>query len=480
MKPLVSAVVVCVVALFARANGLTFSTDPTSDVLSTVSTSFLSVALDTGLIASADFSNPTFSKLVKLLAPMHFRIGGTAADVLSFVDDSDLDTTSKVGDDLVLTASSWLKLAEFAKNSEVTILFDLNSLLRNEDGSWNQENAEQLIKFSREHDIELDWELGNEPDLYQALYSREVSAYQLAVDYHNLRALLDQYQYDSSLLVGPSMFDVGSSDSTTSYLWNFVYEASSSISAVTWHQYYFNGRDATEELFLNPETFDYLKQRTEVVNDIVGASKRVWLGETSSCYNQGAPGMSDRVLASFLWLDKLGLGAQLGLDVIVRQTIWGYNYPLLDSDYNPNPDWWISALYKKFVGPKVLSIENDGGDSLPVRLYAHCAKPDDQWGDNAVVVFGINLANSTQKFSLSGFSPEVKTDGNLGFLFELTAETDLYSQSFRLNGGLLSLTEDLELPDLGVRIIDMEKIYTMAAHSLAFWLLPNSRVQACK
>lgn len=113
--------------------------------------------------------------------------------------------------------------------------------------------------------------------------------------------------------------------------------------------------------------------------------------------------MTDRVLASFLWLDKLGLGAQLGLDVIVRQTIWGYNYPLLNVDYNPNPvsvliisiepkiifyriqDWWISVLYKLLVGTKVLSITHDGEDSRPVRLYAHCAKSGYQWGDHAVV-----------------------------------------------------------------------------------------------
>lgn len=68
----------------------------------------------------------------------------------------------------------------------------------------------------------------------------------------------------------------------------------------------------------------------------------ICLGETSSCYNQGAPGFTDRFIATFLWLDKLGLGAKLGLDVIVRQTIWGYNYPLLSESYLPNP---VSSFY---------------------------------------------------------------------------------------------------------------------------------------
>lgn len=47
--------------------------------------------------------------------------------------------------------------------------------------------------------------------------------------------------------------------------------------------------------------------------------------------------MSDRYIATFLWLDKLGLGATLGMDVIIRQTIFDSNYGLLDENYIPNP-----------------------------------------------------------------------------------------------------------------------------------------------
>jgi len=37
------------------------------------------------------------------------------------------------------------------------------------------------------------------------------------------------------------------------------------------------------------------------------------------------------------WLDKLGLSAQRGIGVVMRQTLYGYNYALLDIDMNPNP-----------------------------------------------------------------------------------------------------------------------------------------------
>lgn len=58
-------------------------------------------------------------------------------------------------------ASDYLKLHQFTQNAGVRLIFDLNSLLRNEDGSWNSDNAEEMIKFSSDNQLELDWELGN-------------------------------------------------------------------------------------------------------------------------------------------------------------------------------------------------------------------------------------------------------------------------------------------------------------------------------
>lgn len=72
--------------------------------------------------------------------------------------------------------------------------------------------------------------------MYHALFDTSVTAQQLSEDYTNLRSLLDQYGYNSSYLVGPSMFDVGSSTDTKNYLSNFLSGVGSAIDAVTWHQ----------------------------------------------------------------------------------------------------------------------------------------------------------------------------------------------------------------------------------------------------
>jgi heparanase 1 len=60
-------------------------------------------------------------------------------------------------------------------------------------------------------------------------------------------------------------------------------------------------------------------------------------GETGSAYGGGAPRLSDRYVAGFLWLDKLGMAARLGVDIVVRQSLSGANYGLLDPEMEPMP-----------------------------------------------------------------------------------------------------------------------------------------------
>lgn len=114
---------------------------------------------------------------------MYFRVGGTAADTVLFEDNSLGTFRSTIGDVIIdckcytnmflfkhgilleinnfVAASLLLEIAEFTKKSGVQVLLDLNSLLRNSDGSWDSTNAEQLIQFASENKLEFNFELGN-------------------------------------------------------------------------------------------------------------------------------------------------------------------------------------------------------------------------------------------------------------------------------------------------------------------------------
>lgn len=50
---------------------------------------------------------------------------------------------------------------KFAQQTNMEPVFGLNSLNRFHNGSWDHTNAEALIKFSDDHGIRLNWELGN-------------------------------------------------------------------------------------------------------------------------------------------------------------------------------------------------------------------------------------------------------------------------------------------------------------------------------
>lgn len=68
---------------------------------------------------------------------------------------------------IFVTGDEWLMLNKLAADSGFTILFDLNCLTRNDDGSWNTNNSEELIQFSDRHNLNVIWELGNGKHLYK-------------------------------------------------------------------------------------------------------------------------------------------------------------------------------------------------------------------------------------------------------------------------------------------------------------------------
>lgn len=202
-------------------------------------------------------------------------------------------------------------------------------------------------------------------------------------------------------------------------------------------RYYFGATTATAPNFVDPQVFNLLQDQISTVKDIVASmglnSKPIWLGnylqhpknliliisvigETSSAYGGGAPDYSNKFISTFIWLDKLGLAAQNGLEVVIRQSFYNGYYALLYKDYTPAPDYWISILHKMLVGPEVVGCFMKTSEEI--RLYCQCAKDK----ASTVVVFGMNLKDSVGRVRLQGVNKNKKV-----YAYVVTTEYSLLS-----------------------------------------------------
>uniref|UniRef100_A0A914CX53 Uncharacterized protein n=1 Tax=Acrobeloides nanus TaxID=290746 RepID=A0A914CX53_9BILA len=94
-----------------------------------------------------------------------------------------------------------------------------------------------------------------------------------------------------------------------------------------------------------------------------------WNSETAIDWCSCAKGYSDTFLAGFLWLDKLGLSALYGMEMVLRQCLYGAYFGILNHENKPRNDYWLSFLYKKLVGTQVYGVSFNLVEPK-LRLYA--------------------------------------------------------------------------------------------------------------
>ncbi|KOB78224.1 Heparanase-like protein [Operophtera brumata] len=461
---------------------------------------FLSIGIDASEIQDdkVDFTNRRMRDLAAALSPARLRLGGTLSDRLIFSkDDTQIscekpcpkETHSKhcsylkkvckhkVLPFFVMTGTKWSSINEFCNATNLSLLFTLNVLLRDEHG-WNEHNAKELLEYSKHKQFDADWQLGNEPNSFHHVFNETISPKTLAHDFEKLRKLLNHSGYKRSLLVGP---DTTRPQSTRpeclTYMEDFLGNASHFISARSWHQYYLNSRTATLDDFWNPDTLDLLKGQIESMRNHTAKYKQIpmWLTETSSSYGGGAPGLSNSFAGSPLWIDKLGLTSKHNITTVVRQSFIGKYYSLISEDLEPLPDWWISILYKKLVGNKVLNVKCKC--TRFQRMYAHCANRHYTNDTSAVTVYAINLEMKMVRFSLNGTALHGE-DLDIDEFIISAPSNNRKSKTVLLNGW--PLYYEFPLPDLQPRHHRYGTYISMPPYSIAFWVIKNTSIKVCK
>ncbi|KAF1495964.1 Heparanase, partial [Eudyptula minor novaehollandiae] len=492
-----------------------------------VSPAFLSLTLDASLARDPRYvallSNPKLRALATALSPGFLRFGGTETDFLIFDPNKDSTSEEKIlwelqaqqeacgsrpafaaveklllaqwpsQEKLILAEHNWKKhknttitrntldiLYSFANCSGFHLIFGLNALLRKDGLQWDSSNAQALLDYCTSQRYNISWELGNEPNSFRKKSGIYIDGFQLGQDFIHLRQLLSNYTlYRHAKLYGP---DVGQPRKhTQKLLRSFLKSGGKVIDSVTWHHYYVNGRSATREDFLSPEVLDTFVTAVHEVLEIVGGTvpnKKVWLGETSSAYGGGAPRLSNTYVAGFMWLDKLGLSARQGIDVVMRQVFFGAGtYHLVDANFEPLPDYWLSLLYKKLVGTKVLQVSLVGADERKLRVYLHCTNtlhPKYREGD--VTLFALNLYNVTQHLQLPNYLSSKHVDQ---YLLLPHGKENILSRSIELNGRVLRMVDDKMLPELIEKPLGPGSVLGLPAFSYGFYVIKNAKAIAC-
>uniref|UniRef100_A0A3P8UGV3 Heparanase n=1 Tax=Cynoglossus semilaevis TaxID=244447 RepID=A0A3P8UGV3_CYNSE len=471
-----------------------------SAVIHRVEPRFLSVTIDASLASEEKFMSLLRSSklrfLAKALSPAFLRFGGTSQDFMVFTHQTSnqleifkyFSPSDHVSCDQ-LELPEWLErrlkralskqqmilmkedvrrkyrrvkfteytvdvLHAFANCSGLDLIFGLNALLRNSDNTWNGSNARSLLRYCESRRYHMSWELGNEPNSYKKKAGLRVDGFQLGRDFTKLREMMSQSEfYHNSQLYGP---DVGQPrDHRVDILQGFLRSGADAVDACTWHHYYVNGRDTSLQDFIDPEILDTLAVKTkEVLQKVKKASpgKSVWLGETSSAYGGGAPGLSDTFVAGFI-------------------------YHLVDNNLDPLPDYWLSLLYKRLVGPEVLNISAWSASGQRVRLYLHCSNTN-SYRNGAVTLMSLNLSRKTARISVPTLVSSSTVDAFV-LQSDRPGEEGLYSRSVTLNGVVLKMVDDQTLPDLTGSGLPPADHLQLPAFSLAFFVFKDAQATAC-
>jgi heparanase 1 len=362
-----------------------------------------------------------------------------------------------------MTRRQWDALHAFARRNGLDVVFTLNvgPGVRNGDGSWNPDNAEQLMAYNAERDYPVAvWELGNELNIFWFVHGldAQVSARQYHQDLRVARGLARRYSPGSRFAAqGSAVWPVLGEPLGLFFglMPQYLKRSGEFLDLVSWHYYPQQSRRgpvasrrAYPSRLLDPDNLDeaaHWAEKLSAWRDRYVPGTEIWLGETGNAQFGGEPGLSDVYLGGLWWLDQLGLLARTGHSVVVRQTLSGMNYGMIeDETLDPRPDYWNSVLWKRLMGVNVYeaTISATGSDAQlaeKVRVYAH-STPGAAAG--SATILAINLDHERDvSLTFPAF------EGRTWAVFALNSP-DLFGTNLLLNGTELTIADDQALPPI--------------------------------
>jgi heparanase 1 len=323
-----------------------------------------------------DLESTKFRRLVSYLAPSRMRIGGTDADAAYYCPEEGecelppqyrnafRDTENERPGSL--THEEIRRAANFAEAVGSRVMFCVNAGPGPRDlqtGQWTPDNARELIRYVKSlpngHVFDI-WELGNEVNIRWFHFNLPIRLTPdfYASDLATFRGLVND-EAPGSLVASPGCFIM-----PFAWLgdWNFTRNllriARDRIDIVTWHLYATQSercadfqspaRASKETLFDESIVADHRNFARYVAE--VAAGLPVMNGESASSQCGGQAGVSDTLLDALWFADWIGIMAQEGSRAIVRQSIVGGDYGLLDPHtFDPRPSFLAYVMFRRTV-----------------------------------------------------------------------------------------------------------------------------------
>lgn len=339
-----------------------------------------------------DWSDPRLNRLTAALAPAYLRIGGSEADKTYYDLNSDAQRVEEAppGYHSVMTRRQWDDLNRFAAARGLRLVFCLNNgpSARDAEGRWRPDNARELLEYSAQQGYRVSvWEMGNELNLFWYVYgpAKMVPPEIYARDLEVGRALVKEF-YPRSGFAGQSAAFWPVLGEPLQFFFAFQEDylrtAGDRTDIVGWHYYPqqsrrgpIASRRAAPARLLDPDNLNETRHWAEYVaklRDEYAPERPLWLGEVGNAQFGGEPGVSSVYIGSLWWLDQLGQMALTGHEVVVRQTLTGMDYGMIDyPSMKPRPDYWVSLLWKKLMTGSVFPVALQGEDTEKLRAYWH-------------------------------------------------------------------------------------------------------------
>ncbi|XP_054749011.2 heparanase-like [Lytechinus pictus] len=489
----------------------------TSTVVATVDERFVSVGATMGSFNRSlgqHFNSTRFWTAARGLAPAIYRMGGAEADFTYFdahntrdecLQNGKLKENRKLNNygkltfhNMTLCAHTWDNINEFARSVGWQVLFCLNALTRNKT-SWDPTNALEMIKYTQNRGYQVLWGLGNEPNGYLRKANVVVNGTQMADAFHTLRKEVRRLSGQSDIfLVGPDtsapIKKENELTSTKFYLEDFLKEVGNATNVTSFHYYYTSGRTANFQNVTDPKVADKLIPNIESVRGSVAKygsayNSRVWISESGLTFGGAPSGLSARYVLGMMMLDKLGVSARYGIELIVQQGLIGKTGGLFDAAYKPRLPYWWFLYHKRLMGTRVLDVSkavsttnsvlkhNDDDFSNHVRVYAHCTKTSTLYHPGSVTLMIINM--------IPIFEVHVHLEAPLQnttsheYLFTPLGAQSILSPHGKLNGRRLKMDSDYTLPDYAPRERPPGSTIVLPQQSFGFYVLPNAQASVC-